>query len=435
MSVTASSANLGARLLAACLAGAALVLAAVTATGAPAVLLRDGVIHTESSRGTLTAASVLIVGGKVTAIGPDLVAPAGATVIELHGKPVTPALFGGIGMLGVEEVTEEGTTIDGVLKLGQMRPEFDPSLAFNPDSIPVGVSRAEGIGFAVVAAGAEAGRRGAAGSSVLAGQASVVRLDGRAPRPPVALSFVSGADGGALAGDSRAAAYMLLAQALEESRNPAAATSMDVHLLTPAGRRVIKGVVAEQKPVLVEADRASDIRTVVELAQREKLHVIIQGGAEAWRVAGFLEHADVPVVLDPLDDLPESFDSIGATLENAARLHAAGVTIAFSLRDSDPHNIRKLRQAAGIAVAHGLSWDAALSAITSTPARLFRATNEFGSIEVGKPANLVVWTGDPLEVTSLVDTAWLDGERASLRSRQTELRDRYVPKVKAGTAR
>jgi imidazolonepropionase-like amidohydrolase len=140
-------------------------------------------------------------------------------------------------------------------------------------------------------------------------------------------------------------------------------------------------------------------------------------------------------VLDPLDDLPQSFDSIGATLENAARLHAAGVTIAFSLRDSDPHNIRKLRQAAGIAVAHGLPWDAALAAITSAPAQLFHATAEFGSIEVGKPANLVVWSGDPLEVTSLADAAWLDGRRATLRSRQSELKDRYLAKLRAGAAR
>ena len=414
----------------------ALALAGIApaSIAATAVLLRNGLIHTQSERGSLKDSGVLIVDGRIAAVGPDLAAPDGATVVDLHGRPVTPALFGGVGYLGVEEVTEESSTIDAVLKLGQMRPEFDPSLAFNPDSMPVVVSRADGIGFALVVPGAGAGRHGTLGSSSVAGLASVVRLDGRAPAPPVALSIVLG-DGGALAGESRAAVYMLLGQALEESRNAAAATSNDAHLLTAAGRRVLKSVTTEQKPVLVAADRAADIRTAVEFAAREKLRIIIQGGAEAWRVAPLLKRADVAVVLDPLDDLPESFDSIGATLENAARLHAAGVTIAFSLRDSDPHNIRKLRQAAGIAVAHGLPWDAALAAITSTPARLFRAAAEFGSIEVGKPANLVVWSGDPLEVTSLADAAWLDGTRATLRSRQTELRDRYLAKVRAGAAR
>jgi imidazolonepropionase-like amidohydrolase len=412
----------------------------VLATSAPAalaetaVLLKNGLIHTASARGSLKDSSVLIVGGRVTAVGPGLTAPEGATVIDLHGRPVTPALFGGVGFLGVEEVTEEDSTIDAVLKLGQMRPEFDPSLAFNPDSIPVTVSRADGIGFALVIPGSEAGRHGALGSSSVAGQASIVRLDGRTPLAPVALSVVIG-DGGALSGSSRAAVYMLLAEALEEARNPAAATSTDAHLLSPAGRRVLRSLATEQRPLLVAADRASDIRTAIEFATREKLKIIIQGGAEAWRVAPLLKRADVAVVLDPLDDLPASFDSIGATLENAARLNAGGVTVAFSLRDPDPHNIRKLRNAAGVAVAHGLPWDAALAAITSAPARLFHASTEFGSIEVGKPANLVVWSGDPLEVTSLAEAAWLDGVQATLRSRQTELRDRYLAKVRAGAAR
>jgi imidazolonepropionase-like amidohydrolase len=415
----------------------AVLLFGLWAGGADAatVLLRNGTIHTEAARGTLERGSVLIVNGRVAALGRELSPPAGASVVELNGRPVTPALFGGIAALGVSEVSAEARANDGTLKLGQMRPEFDPALAFNPDSIPISVSRDEGIGFALLAPEAEPGARGAPGGSIIAGLASIARLDGRMPRSPVALDVVLGASGGTLAGDSRAGAYMLLAQALEEARNPAAATTTDLRLLTPAGRRVLKGVITEQKPVLVELDRASDIRTALEFANRENLKLIVRGGAEAWRVATLLRLADVPVILDPLDDLPESFDQIGATLENAARLHAAGVTVAFSLRSSEPHNIRKIRQAAGIAVAHGLPWPAALTAITSAPARIFHASAEFGSIEVGKPANLVVWGGDPLEVTSLADAAWLNGERIVLRSRQTALRDRYLGKVRAGTAR
>jgi len=414
---------------------AAALLGAAAAAAAPAVLLHDGVVHTESARGTLQHASVLLSGGRVVAVGPDVAAPAGATTIELNGRPVTPALFGGIGFLGVTEVSAEAPTNDGVLKLGQMRPEFEPALAFNPDSNPVQVSRADGIGFALLAPGAEGVSRGAAGSSLVAGLASIVPLDGRPPRPPAALEVVLGSESMHLAGESRAGAYMLLAEALEEARNPAAATTTDAKLLSAAGRRVLKAVVAEQKPVIVELDRAADIRAALEFAARERLKLIVRGGAEAWRVAPQLKRAGVPVVLDPLDDLPDSFDQVGATLENAARLHAAGVTIAFSLRTEEPHNVRKLRQAAGIAVAHGLPWPAALAAITSVPAKLFRAGGEFGSIEVGRPASLVVWSGDPLEVTSLAQLAWLGGGRVSLASRQTALRDRYLEKVRAGTAR
>ncbi len=410
--------------------------ATAPAAAAPAaVLLRNGVIHTQGPKGTLDGGSVLIVGGRVTAVGRDLTAPAGAEVIDLKGRVVTPALFGGVGLLGVSEVSGEPSTNDGALKLGQMRPEFDPALAFNADSMPVGVARVEGVGFALLAPDAAPGRKGGPGSSIIAGLASVVRLDGRRPRAPVALAVSVGYEAESLAGESRAAAYMLLAQALEEARGPAAPASFEQRLLTPAGRRVLKSFVAEQKPVLFEVDRAADIRTAVEFAEREKLKAVVVGGAEAWRVAPLLAHAQVPVVIDPLDDLPEQFDQIGATLENAARLHAAGVTVAFSLRSVEPNDIRKLRQAAGNAVAHGLPWDAALAAITSVPARVFRAAGEFGSIEVGRPANLVVWSGDPLEVTSLVEASWLDGHRQSLRTRQTELRDRYLAKLRAGTAR
>jgi len=213
------------------------------------VLLRNGLIHTASARGTLRESSVLILDGRIAAVGPTSQRRQEAAVLDLHGRPVTPALFGGVGFLGVEEVTEENSTIDAVLKLGQMRPEFDPSLAFNPDSIPVSVSRADGIGFALLVPGADAGRHAAAGSSAVAGLASIVRLDGRAPAPPVALSVVLG-DGGALAGASRAAVYMLLGQALGEARNPAAATSTDAHLLTADGRRVLRSIVSEQRPVL-----------------------------------------------------------------------------------------------------------------------------------------------------------------------------------------
>ena len=414
---------------------AAVPAAAAPAASPSAVLLRNGVIHTQGARGTLDGGSVLIVGGRVTAVGRDLAAPAGAEVIDLKGRAVTPALFGGIGLLGVSEVSGEPSTNDGALKLGQMRPEFDPALAFNPDSMPVGVARVEGVGFALLAPDASPGRRGGPSGSMIAGLASVVRLDGRRPRAPVALAVSVGYEAEALAGESRAAAYMLLAQALEEARGPATPAGFEQRLLTPAGRRVLKSFVTEQKPVVFEVDRAADIRTAVEFAERERLKAVVYGGAEAWRVAPLLAHAQVPVVIDPLDDLPEQFDQIGATLENAARLHAAGVTVAFSMRSVEPNDIRKLRQAAGNAVAHGLPWDAALAAITSVPARVFRAAGEFGSIEVGRPANLVVWSGDPLEVTSVVDASWLDGHRQSLRTRQTELRDRYLAKLRAGAAR
>jgi imidazolonepropionase-like amidohydrolase len=141
------------------------------------------------------------------------------------------------------------------------------------------------------------------------------------------------------------------------------------------------------------------------------------------------------VIVDALEDLPGSFDSVGATLENAARLNRAGVQVAFTQETPEPHNVRKIRQTAGVAVANGLPWDAALAGLTRIPAELFGVADRFGSIERGRRANLVVWSGDPLEVTSVAEQVFIDGKLQPDHSRQTELRDRYLERVRAGTAR
>jgi imidazolonepropionase-like amidohydrolase len=206
-------------------------------------------------------------------------------------------------------------------------------------------------------------------------------------------------------------------------------------LLTPQGRQALQGYLNGGGRVVFDVERASDIRHVIAFAQHEHLNVAVRGAQEAWRVAGELATAGVPAILDPLDDLPESFDSVGATLENAARLERAGVKIAFSFNDPQPHNIRKLRQGAGIAVAHGLPFEAALAALTRNPAEIFSVGDRNGVIERGRAADLVLWSGDPLEVTTLADAVFIQGVQQPMRSRQTELRDRYLPKLRAHAAR
>jgi imidazolonepropionase-like amidohydrolase len=170
-----------------------------------------------------------------------------------------------------------------------------------------------------------------------------------------------------------------------------------------------------------------DIRRVLAFAQQQGARPVVIGGAQAWRVAGQLAQARVPVIVDPLVDLPDTFDQLGATLENAARLHGAGVRIAFTNLGDGTHNARKVRQAAGIAVAHGLPWDAALAALTANPAEIFGIGAEYGRIAPGYVADLVLWSGDPLEVTSVAEQVWIDGRAQPMRSRQSELRDRYRP--------
>ena len=141
------------------------------------MLIRDATVHTMTAAGTLEHTDILISDGKIAEIGHGLNAPANAEIIAAGGRPVTPGLFGGIGHLGIEEIGEEPTVDDYALKLGSMRPEFDVTAAFNPDSVVLGVNRIGGITFAMLAPSAEAGGKGSS-STIIAGQGSMARLDG-----------------------------------------------------------------------------------------------------------------------------------------------------------------------------------------------------------------------------------------------------------------
>jgi hypothetical protein len=400
---------------------------------AQTVLIRDATVHTAAAAGVLEHTDILIRDGRVAELGPHVNATPDAQLIEASGRPVTPGFFGGVGYMGMDEVGQEPSVADYAVRLGAMRPEFDISLAFDPDSTVLGVNRTRGVTFSQLAPSSESGKRGE-GGSIVSGEGALARLDGTLATAH-ALFVQTGGDYSKLAGGSRAAQFMLLDQAITEIRQPKMLLANDERLLTPAGRSVFAGYLNGGGRIVFYADRAADIRRIIELTRREHLHVAIRGGAEAWRVAGPLAAAGIPVVLDPYVDLPDTLDSVGSTLENAARLQRAGVKIAFSFDDPDPHSMFKLRQGAGIAVAHGLPYEAALAAMTHNPAEIFGVADRNGSIERGRIADLVLWSGDPLEVTSLADEVFIQGTRQTMRSRQTELRDRYLPKVLSHTAR
>jgi imidazolonepropionase-like amidohydrolase len=272
-----------------------------------------------------------------------------------------------------------------------------------------------------------------AGDTIIGGQGSAVTLDGRydAALPGSRSLFVQmGSDGARVAGGTRAAEYMLLEQAIHEARM--AGPVGQGALLHAAGREALNRYLAGGR-VVFQVDRASDIREVVAFAQRNGIKPVILGGNEAWLVAKDLAKANVPVVLNPLNDLPVDFDRLASSLENAARLQRAGVRIVFS--SGDTPQARLARQLAGNAVAHGLPWEAALDAITSTPADIFGLGATHGRIAVGKIADLVLWSGDPLELSTLAERVWIAGRPMEMKSRQTELRDRYLQKVRANEAR
>jgi Amidohydrolase family len=387
------------------------------------VLIRNATVHTAGAQGTLRDTDVLVRNGAIAAIGKNLAA-GDAAIVDAAGKPLTPALFGGIGALGLQEISLGDETHDQAQSLGDkemtVRPEFDVTLAYNPASVLVPVARVEGVGFAMLAADS------VAGGSIVGGQGGIVRLDGsHDPIGPKALFVQLGSDGAELTGKSRAAQWMLLDQLIDEVRGRIG-TDSGMALLTPAGRRTLARYLDGGGRVVVKVQRAADIRQLLRWSQRHNLRIAIVGGAEAWTLAPQLAAAKVPVFVDPLQNLPGDFDRIGASLENAARLRAAGVPLGFSLSDDASHYARKLRQLAGNAVANGLPWEDGLAGLTRVPAETFGVGDRIGTIAVGKRADLVLWTGDPLEVTTVAAQVWFDGRAIAMRSRQTELRDRYL---------
>ena len=398
----------------------AIALASTSFTAlAQDILIRNATVHTAGAQGTLQNADVLVRNGVIQSVGSGIAAP-GATVVEANGRPLTPAFFGGITEIGIEEVSGESSTVDAAVTLEDqpMRPEFDVTLAYNPASVLIPVTRVEGIGFTLLAA--------STGGSFIAGQGGVMRLDGSAdPVGPRALFVRLGSGGAELAGKSRAAQWMLLDQMVAEARGRVPADSPHA-LLTPAGRATLARYLAGNGRIVVQVHRAADIRQLLRWAQRENVRIAIVGGAEAWKLAPQLAQAKVPVFVDALAALPADFDQIGASLENAARLDGAGVSVSFSQAGDASHNARKIRQLAGNAVANGLPWEDGLAGLTRVPAEAFGVGDRVGTIAPGKLADLVLWSGDPLDVAHTAEQLWLGGRAIPMRSRQTELRDRYL---------
>jgi len=407
-----------------CLALAAILAPALVSAQSTAsdLLIKNAKIHTATAAGTLNSADVLIRNGKIVAIGTNLPITA-SELLDARGLPLTPGLFGGVNTLGVEDVSLEIGTVDhaytpaATMPAGEMelRPEFSMADAFNPDSVVIPVQRVEGVTFNMVRPSSMPG------GSLFSGLGGIAILDGRANLVPSSktLFIALGSGAAPLTGNSRAAQLMILRQAFAEAKNPASKDG----LLTDAGRATLAEF-SKGGRVAFSVDRAVDIERAITFAKEHGLKPVILGGTEAWKKRDELAAAKVTVVLDPLNNLPSDFDSIGASLKSAAWLHEAGVPIAFMLSGDAAHNARKLRQAAGNAVAHGLDWETGLRAITVSPARTFGITDR-GEIAVGQSADLVLWSGDPLDVTSIAVTVWIDGKRQSKTSHQTELRERY----------
>ncbi len=205
----------------------------------------------------------------------------------------------------------------------------------------------------------------------------------------------------------------------------------DLHRLSAAPRELaaLVPVVSGREPLLLYADRASDIENAIRFGHEYGIKIIIDGGAEAWRVAPALAAAHVPVLTGALDNAPQSFSTLGQRQDNAALLRRAGVEVVLignsDVEDAGAFNARNISQDAGTAVAYGMSWDDALRAVTLAPAEVFGIADRIGSLAAGREANVVVWSGDPFELSTRAEHVFVRGHEYTEPLREDLLTQRY----------
>ncbi len=364
-------------------------------------------------------ADIGVIGESITSIGEAI---AGAEVLDASGKVVTAGFVDPMTRTGLVEIDLEPASDDSSHEIADpIRAAFRAADGYNPAATHIPVIRAGGItSVGVVPTG-----------GLVPGQSAWADLAGETPRDAIGLDamalHVSLDDFGPK--KSRGTSLLRLRELFDDAKAFAAnpnAFERRQHKTEETSRLDLQAVartLGGKLPVVFHADRASDLLAVLDLSRQLGLRAVIASAAEGWKVAEALARAKVPVIVNPLVNGPESFAARYARDDNAARLHAAGVSVC--LASGETHNARKLRQVAGNAVRAGLPADAALAAVTRNPAETFGLGKRYGALEPGLVANVVVWSGDPFELSTKVEAVVVRGTRVSLRTRQTALFERY----------
>ncbi len=382
----------------------------------------------------IDSGTVVFQGDTISAVGPavSVSLPDGAQVVDGSGLWLTPGLLDAESLVGLVDIVGERATREFAMdeRRDPIRAAFSVLDGWNPRSIVVPITRVEGVTTVALAP-----REG-----LVSGRGAIVRLTGdradkAALKSPSAI-YISLAQDGRHAGfDSRGGALLALRELFDDVRQFSkrrnefernemrrlSASRLDLEALIPA--------VEGKLPVVIEAHRASDIESVLSFIAEQRLSAVVSGCEEGWLVKGAIAQSKVPVIVNAFANLPRDFEALSAHAENAARLHGAGVEVIIATREMGDHESRTLRFQAGNAVANGLPWETALSAITSRPARLFGVADRIGTLAVGKLADCVLWSGDPFEPLTRPRHVFMGGVEFPRVSRQTMLRDRYlVPK-------
>ena len=387
--------------------------------------------------------TVLIRDGKIAAVGAGIAIPSDAQVIDATGLEVYPGMFDPVTQIGLNEVSAVSATVD-VSELGDYNPELIAATAVNPASAHIPITRASGITEVIAAPGTSGFDLQSGG--LIEGQASAFNLAGwtmdemqinrsvamvinwpsiqtrtfdfatfsikEKPYADVKKEYDKSVN---TLGDwmDRARHY---AQAKEKGSPALYERDLKLEALVP--------VVERKLPVLVIADEARDIRNAVDFCTKQNLRMILGSGAEAWKVKELLKEKKIPMVLGPTNRLPEQEDTpYDKPYTEPSELFAAGIPIAFS--SFGTAFSRRLPQYAGTAVAYGLPHDEALKAVMLNAAQIFGLADQLGTLEPGKLANVIVTSGDPLELQTQVRFLFIKGKLTSTDNKHRELYEQY----------
>ena len=385
---------------------------------ANSILIKSGQIN--DGLGNSFIGDILIVDEKIVEVGKFLNSSS-AKIIEAKGKPVTPGLISPISNIGVVEINALDVTNDDSPDF--FGPGFSVFNAFNPHSTLIPWNRSNGVTSSISTPGYS--------SQIFKGMGSFYLLDGDIDitgNADVAMYARLGAIGG-----SRAETIQIMESMfelalnkdeleLEELLGTTFASSMDMQL---QDIQALSRVVNREIPLVLEVNRAIDILQALRLKNDYDLELVLMSVEEAPLVLDQILASGVSVIIDPMDNIPDSFDELASNIKLGGILSNAGIKVMFSTQRS--HNYHLMRQGAGNAVAHGMTYQAGISGMTSIVADVFNIQDR-GSIKEGYFADIVIWSEDPLEPSAYPTTVIINGSEISLETRASRLTERYTDK-------
>ena len=369
--------------------------------------------------------NVLLDGNKISRVSTSNLR--GDKVIDATGKILTPGIISTDSEIGIVEIGALSVTRDDSSDIYEIG--FSIYDAFNPNSVLIPWNRSNGITSTITLPQNT--------NSPIGGLGSFFVLDSNLEITGIKDNVMIGRVGGS-GGESRAETFSIMEDLLEfassiDSKDMESyrnlsdlivdspiAETMELH---PRDLKALHRLMNDDLPLIMKANRASDILKLIEIKEKYDLNLIIMGAQEAGLVANKIAESDIPLIINPINNIPGSFDELAANIELASNLETFGITLMFNAPRS--HNYHLIRQGAGVAVANGMSYEGALKAITLSPVEIFKLGKR-GQIAQGNIADLIIWDADPLEPSSMPEKVFINGKDIDLTTRMSRLTDRYT---------